>query len=64
MRGMEITICDHLRGLYEYELAHGNVVSKVGARPECGFDCAVVFDAVLKIWATPATGSLPAGVSY
>jgi hypothetical protein len=57
-------ICSHLRGVYDYELAHGNAVARVETRPIYGFSYVVVFERDLTIWGNPATGDIPQPVRY
>jgi hypothetical protein len=66
MRGMSVAPCEHVRHLCDYELAHGNTIASVVARPEYEFVVAVVFNDYLKIWGTPATATVPAagGLKY
>lgn len=55
-------ICDHLLGLYRYEIANGNTVAAIAASH--GFRIAVRFNVQLKVWGTPATGDIPKPVRY
>ena len=57
-------LCADLRGVYEYEITHGNMVLRIDepAGTECPY--AVIFAEPLKIWGTPDTGNIPKVVEY
>jgi hypothetical protein len=58
----EPPICECLRAVLDYEMAHDNLPRKAEMRPNLGRT--VVFFQQLKIWGTPATGDIPKGVRY
>jgi hypothetical protein len=57
-------LCADLRGIYEYEIEHGNAVLRVDepAGTECPY--AVIFAENLRICGTVGTGKIPTVVRY
>jgi hypothetical protein len=61
---MDIAICPDLRLVYDYEVAHGNTVTRIDAPAGTTCEYAIVFAEPLKILGTAATGEMPPVVKH
>jgi len=57
-----VNLCAELRVIYEYEIAHGNVVASVAAPAGTQCDYAIAFREPLKSWGAAEARSLPDAV--